>query len=369
MGGNIAHRHAADDGGGTLAARVAARIGQHRDIGGQHSNGGQRAFIPADHQAGEGCAEHQEQQPGDTAFVNIQHGLLEIWLIAGGHSVHLRDVFAGLILQNTDSVINRQDTNQAVLFIHHRQSQVAVLFNQLGGILTVSAGYNADHIGVHQLFNRALLVLFQHQGTQADHANQGTVLAGNITVVDGFLINAVLADGVHGAAHGPIGGKLHELGRHNAAGGIFRVFEQFVDHLAGVRLCLGQDTLDHAGRHFFHKVGGIVHAQLLHHALQLAVSQAADQRFLRFGAKFRKHIGRQVLRAQTEQHRHFFFGQVLKHGGKIRRVHGRHDITQALVLFGIVKAGQHLAQHSNGVVCHKKSSLCSRCFNADAQGG
>jgi len=46
-----------------------------------------------------------------------------------------------------------------------------------------------------------------------------------------------------------------------------------------------------------------------------------------------------------------------------------HDITQALVLFGIVKAGQHLAQHSNGVVCHKKSSLCSRCFNADAQGG
>ena len=36
-----------DDGGGALAARVAARIGQHRDIGGQHSNGGQRAFIPS----------------------------------------------------------------------------------------------------------------------------------------------------------------------------------------------------------------------------------------------------------------------------------------------------------------------------------
>ena len=48
------HGHAADDGGGTLAARVAARVGQHRDVGGQHGHGGEGVLIPADDHAGEG---------------------------------------------------------------------------------------------------------------------------------------------------------------------------------------------------------------------------------------------------------------------------------------------------------------------------
>ena len=36
VGLDLAHRHAADDGGGALTARVAAGIGQHGDVGRQH---------------------------------------------------------------------------------------------------------------------------------------------------------------------------------------------------------------------------------------------------------------------------------------------------------------------------------------------
>ena len=46
VGLDLAHRHAADDGGGALTARVAAGIGQHGDVRRQHGHGGQCVLIP-----------------------------------------------------------------------------------------------------------------------------------------------------------------------------------------------------------------------------------------------------------------------------------------------------------------------------------
>ena len=55
---NITDGHAADDGGGTLAARVAACVSQHGDVGGQHGHSGQCVLVSADDHAGEGGADH-----------------------------------------------------------------------------------------------------------------------------------------------------------------------------------------------------------------------------------------------------------------------------------------------------------------------
>ena len=54
VGLDVADGHTTDDGGGALAARITAGIGQHGDVGGQHGHGGEGVLVPADDQAGEG---------------------------------------------------------------------------------------------------------------------------------------------------------------------------------------------------------------------------------------------------------------------------------------------------------------------------
>ena len=126
---------------------------------------------------------------------------------------------------------------------------------------------------------------------------------------------------------------------------------------AGGRRRRGQNPLAPPGGHGLHQIGGVIGAELLHHNLQLPVGQAVDEGLLGLGGKFREHIGGQVLGAQAEQDRHFLGREILKYGGQVGGVHGGHHIPQALILFGIVQAGQHIAEHGNGCIGHRKSLL------------
>ena len=284
MGLDVADSHTTDDGGGTLAACVTAGIGQHGDVGGQHGHGGEGVLVPTDDQAGEGGGDHQEEQPRGTALVQIPHGLFKVRLVGRADSVHLGNIFAGLVLHDGDSVVDGDDTDQALLVIHNGDGQVAVLLEQLGDILLVGGGADADHVGVHHVADFFIGGVFcQNQRPQRDNADEGTVAVGDVAVVDGFLVHAVFSDGFHRIGHGHVRPQLHQLGGHHAAGRILGVLKQFVDHAAGRRVGLGQDTLDHVSRHLLDKVCRIVNEQVVHNSLQLFIGQAVDEVLLAFG--------------------------------------------------------------------------------------
>ena len=360
MGLNVADGQAADDGGGTLAARVAACVGQHRDVGGQHRHGGEGILIPADDHAGEGGGDHQEQQPRRTAFVQIPHRLFKVGLIRRADSVHLGDIFAGLVLHNRDSVVDGDDTDQTLLVVHNGNRQVAVLLEHLGDVLLVGGGGNADDVVIHHVADDLVLrVLREDQCAQGDDADEGAVTVGDVAVVDSLLVKAVLADGVHGLGHGPVGAQLHQLGGHDAAGGVLGVFEQFVDHAAGRGIRLAKDTLDHIGGHFLDQIRRIIDEQVVHNSLQFLISQAVDEVLLGFGGKLGENLRRQVLGTQAEQHGELLGREVLKHGGQVGRGQGGHNIAQALVLFGIVQVGQHRAEGQDRGIRHKKAASFS----------
>ena len=359
MGLDVAHRHAADDGGGALAARVAACVGQHGDVCSQHGHSGQCILVSANDQTGEGGTDHQEQQPRRTALIQIPHALLEVGLVGGADCVHLCNIFAGLVLQDADSIVNGHDAHQPVLGVHHRNSQKAVFLEQVGNILLIGGGAHADHIGIHQVLDRLFCVLCQHQRPQGHHADQPAAVIGHIAVVDGLLVKAIPADGLHSLCHGHVRPQLHQLGGHHAAGRVLRVLEQLVDHAAGCGVGLTQNALDHVGRHFLHKVGGIVHEQFVHNSLQLGIGQAVDQLLLGLRGQFGEHICGQILRAQTEQHRELFCRQILKYRRKVGRGQSFHHIPQALVFLGIVQICQHGLEGIDRDFRHKKAASFS----------
>ena len=163
----------------------------------------------------------------------------------------------------------------------------------------------------------------------------------------------------HGAAHGPAGAQFHEFRRHDAPGGVLRVFEQLVDGAARARVGLGQDAPDNARGHLLDKIGGVVGAQRGHDRAQLFVRQLLDQALLRFGCEFGKQRGGLVLGAQAEQHGALFRAQVLEHGGQVGRGQRLQHIAQALVLFGVVQVRQHGLEGLDGGVGHKKTASFS----------
>ena len=110
------------------------------------------------------------------------------------------------------------------------------------------------------------------------------------------------------------------------------------------------------GRHLLHKVGRIVHAQLVHHGLQLGIGQAVDQLLLGGRGQLGEYIRRQVLGAQTEQHRELFGRQVLEHGGQVGSRQGLHHIPQALVFFGVIQIRQHGLEGIDRNFRHKKAA-------------
>ena len=274
--------------------------------------------------------------------------------------VHLGKVLIRLILQDADGVIHRNDAHQALLVIHHGDGQQAVFFKHLGGFFPVGGGMHADDAGLHQFPHGTVLVLFQHQRPQGNNTLQGAVGARDIAVVDGFLVDAVLADLLHGAAYRPVGRKFHELGGHHAAGGIFGVLQQFIDHLPCFRPGLGQDALDHTGGHLLHQVGGVIGAELFHNELQFPVGQAFDQALLGLGGQFGKNLRRQVLGAQAVENGEFFRRQILKNGGHIGGRQGLQHITQALVLLGVIQVSQHGLDGLDRGIRHKKAASFRR---------
>ena len=203
----------------------------------------------------------------------------------------------------------------------------------MGNILLVGGGGHTDHIGVHQVPDGFCGVLGQHQRPQRHHAHQLAAAVGHIAVVDGLLVKAVLADGLHGLRHRHVRAQLHQLGGHHAASGVLRVLEQFVDHAAGGGVGLAQNALDHIGRQLLHHVDGVVNIQLFDDAGKLRIGDGVDDRLLLLDLEVGEHGRRDLLGHDTEHHGHplrVILPQLAEELGNVKLVHLAELLAQRL---------------------------------------
>ena len=126
----------------------------------------------------------------------------------------------------------------------------------------------------------------------------------DVADVDGLLVRSGPADALQGVLHRHGLLQIHKLRGHNGAGGILRIFQNFVDAFAHIRVGVLQDPLDHVGGHLLHDVHRVVQVQLVQHFLQLRVGKALDEHLLLLRIQLHEHLGRLLLGQQAEHHRH-----------------------------------------------------------------
>ena len=286
-----------------LGAGVAAGTHQHGDEGHQARHGGQAAFKGGEDHAGEGGGEHQEHQPGDAVAPDLQWPGAGIGLVGRGHTGHLFDVLGGLLFHNVDDVVDGDDADQPPFLVHHGHGHQVVVGELFRYALLVLGGGGKDHVPVHQILDDHIVVVEQ-QVLHRDDALQLPVGVGDEADVDGLLILADAADAGDGLLHAHVLFQVHELGSHDAAGGVLRIAEILVDEAAGLGSCGAHDALDHIGGQLFHDIHRVVHVQLLDDPGQLLVGDGVDDALLFRGLQIGEDLRRRLLGQQPEHHGH-----------------------------------------------------------------
>ena len=261
--------------------------------------------------AGKGGGQHQHQQPGDPVAGVLEHAGGKIAVLTGLHSGHALEVLGGLFDQNVGGVVNRYDTDQHSLAVHHRHGDKAVPVQFIGHFLFVVGDLHADDVVVHQLFH-GLVRTGQQQVPGADHAQQ-LVALGHIQGIDRFGVFPLPPDHVQRLGHGHILAQPDILRRHDAAGGIGRVVQQPVQAVPGLFAGLRQHPLDHAGGHLFQNIRRVVQGHFFQRGGQLRVAEFFNQFAAGLLTQPSKNFRRHVLFHQTEQqqpllHVHLFHG-------------------------------------------------------------
>ena len=120
-------------------------------------------------------------------------------------------------------------------------------------------------------------------------------MVGHIAGINLLGLLAALPDPVNGLEHGHVLMEVQKLRRHNAAGGILRVFEKLIDERSGLRLGIFQHALDHHGRHFLQHIYRIVHEQILDDGAQLLVGDGGDDVLLGLRLQLGKYVAGLIL--------------------------------------------------------------------------
>jgi hypothetical protein len=194
-----------------------------------------------------------------------------IGLVQRLHAAELVRILGRLLDHGIEHVIHRDDAQQLLPGIHHRQCKEVMTADQARHFFLVCARFHRDgriDLG-HAEYRR---VRRPHdQPAHCHHAQQYLCLRiERIDGIDRLAYRLDLADMLQGPAHGPVRRNRNELGRHQGTGGTVRVIEQQLDRLA-------RFGLDHR-----------------------------QQPGLRLLAQFAHDVGGPVIRHQPEQHRRPF---------------------------------------------------------------
>ena len=272
----------------------------------------------------------------------------QIGLLRRQHTGHLLDILRGLFDEDVHRVVKGHDTDHAPVRVHHGQREKVVFRQHLRDLFLVGQRADGDHVFVHDLAHGGVVVRGEEQILDRHRAEEFPPL-GDIAGVDRLLVHARAADTGDRLGHGHARPQRDILRRHDRSGGVFGIAQDLVDLLAHLGVGLGEDTLDHIGRHLVDEIRRIVDVKLVDDLVQLTVGKTADQQLLPFAVQLGKGLGRGLLGQQPEQHRHALLLEILEHAGNVRRLHGHQDVLQGLILLLIEKCTDRLLK----LHCHR----------------
>ena len=278
-------------------------------------------LIAVENKSREGCAEHEDQKPQHAVFPQGEYARFQIGFVGGGDSRHLRDIFGVLVLQDVHGVVDGDDPDESHFAIDDGERQKAVIGNRPCNDFLVLFGVSVDDVVVHDLFDECRL-LREHEVLGGDQPQQLVGGVDDVAGVDGFLIDRGAANTLEGVFHRHVGTERHELDRHDAAGAVFRVAQNLVDIGARLHVALREQTFDHACRHLFEQVDGIVEEELVEHGFELPIVQLADQSCRYVRVHFHEGLRRKVFGEQAEEDQKIGIAfRLLEYLGKVDGVH------------------------------------------------
>ena len=183
-------------------------------------------------------------------------------MLRGGDGRHFFNVLGGLFFHDIHDVIDGNDTDHAVLIVHHRHRREVVPLEHVRDFLLVEHGADGDDILVHD-FADDFIGLPDQKIPECHRSDQNTRLIEYVADVDRLRIQADLTDSVDCILYGHILLQIHILDRQNRSCGILRVAKQMVDIRPRVRPCVCKNLLNDIGRHLFQKVRRIIGHQVV----------------------------------------------------------------------------------------------------------
>ena len=273
----------------------------------------------ADNQGAEGTGYHQYAQPHNTVSCQLQHRGFQIFFVGRQQCCHFFHIFRGFFVDNVHDIVYGDDTYQTVFPVYNRQGNEAVFSKQICRFFLVVQSGNRDDIFLHKFFYQFIFI-GEKQCSEGQYPHQMLFVVNNITGVNGFLIQTVFADNLHGAlcCHGF--GKVHKLYGHQTSGGVFGIMQETVDESTGFPVCISQDFAYQIGRGFLQKVDGIVQIHIIYDVPYFRIRNGCDQHFLGVIVQEREGFCRHILGQQTEEEqllirRQFF--QKFRHVGRV----------------------------------------------------
>ena len=149
---------------------------------------------------------------------------------------------------------------------------------------------NCNDIFVHDVGNPGLITFDQEQILQCQDSQKLPVFR-YITGIYRLFVDSRTPDAGQRFIDRHIRTKGDVLRRHDRAGAVFGIAQNFIDFPAHLRICLCQNPLYYIGRHLLYEVNSVVNIQLVNHFPQLAVGKTLDQQLLQIRIHFHKRLG------------------------------------------------------------------------------
>ena len=245
---------------------------------------------------------------------------LQVGLLGRRHSSHLFEVLRSLFFHDVDRVVDGDDTDQTVFFVHHGKGGQVVLVEELDDILPVIRGLGFDDVGVHDVLDEGLIGIHE-QILDGDDALQGPLVVHDVAGVDRFLVHAVLPDVSKRVLHGHGLPEADILGGHDGAGRILRILQEFIDLGTGLRCRVLQDTLHDVRRQLLDHIDGIIDRKIFDDVRQLFIGDAADDMLLLVQFQAGEDVRRKLLREHSEHDHRLFRIQLLDKCGDVDLIH------------------------------------------------
>ena len=127
----FAEAHGTNDRYACLTTGVTAGVHKHRNECGEDCHCRQFVLKACDNRPCECCRNHKEQQPRKAGFPSFKNRGFKVCFLRREHSVHLLNILVVFLLDDINSVIDRDDTNQTAFHINNGKCKEVILIKQL----------------------------------------------------------------------------------------------------------------------------------------------------------------------------------------------------------------------------------------------